>query len=104
MRVIKIWLDDVRPAPDKTWWAVKSVNQAKIVIRAAEGIEDTTIQLSLDHDLGQWAKDGGDGIKLLDWMAETERFYPVELHTQNPVGRENMQRLIDRYWRKNEDR
>lgn len=99
MRVIKIWLDDVRPAPDKTWWAVKSVNQAKIVIRAAEGIEDATIQLSLDHDLGQWAKDGGDGIKLLDWMAETERFYTVELHTQNPVGRENMQRLIDRYWR-----
>lgn len=99
MRVIKIWLDDVRPAPDKTWWAVKSVNQAKIVICAAEDMEDTTIQLSLDHDLGQWAKDGGDGIKLLDWMAETKRFYPVELHTQNPVGRENMQRLIDRYWR-----
>ena len=97
MRVIKIWLDDVRPAPDKTWWAVKSVNQAKIVIRAAEGIEGATIQLSLDHDLGQWAKDGGDGIKLLDWMAETERFYPVELHTANVVGYENMSRLINRY-------
>lgn len=100
MRVIKIWLDDARPAPDKTWWAVKSVNQAKIVIRAAEGIEDATIQLSLDHDLGQWANDGGDGIKLLDWMAETERFYPVELHTQNVVGLENMSRLINRYWPK----
>lgn len=99
MRVIKIWLDDVRPAPDKTWWAVKSVNQAKIVIRAAEGIEDATIQLSLDHDLGQWAKDGGDGIKLLDWMAETERFYKVSIHTANPVGKANMERLIKRYWR-----
>lgn len=99
MRVIKIWLDDVRPAPDKTWWAVKSVNQAKIVIRAAEGIEDATIQLSLDHDLGQWAKDGGDGIKLLDWMVETERFYKVSIHTANPVGRANMERLIKRYWR-----
>lgn len=100
MRKIKIWLDDVRPAPDETWWAVKSVNQAKIVIRAAENMEDTTIQLSLDHDLGQWAKDGGDGIKLLDWMAETKRFYPVELHTQNVVGFENMSRLINRYWPK----
>lgn len=99
MRVIKIWLDDVRPAPDKTWWAVKCVNHAKIMIEAAEMIPDATIQLSLDHDLGDWAYNGGDGIKLLDWMAETERFYPVELHTQNPVGRENMQRLIDRYWR-----
>lgn len=99
MKLIKIWLDDIRPAPDKTWWAVKSVNQAKILIEAAEGLEGVEFQLSLDHDLGAYAKDGGDGIKLLDWMAETERFYPVELHTQNVVGRENMERLINRYWR-----
>lgn len=25
-------------------------------------------------------------------------YYPVKLHTMNPVGRENMQREIDRYW------
>lgn len=42
--------------------------------------------------------DGGDGIKLLDYLAETEQYYPVKLHTMNPVGRENMQRLINRYW------
>ena len=99
MKIVKIWLDDIRPAPDKTWWALKSVNQAKLVIRAAEGLEDVQIELDLDHDLGDYANDGGDAIKLLDWMAETERFYPVKLHTANPVGRDNMQRMIDRYWR-----
>ena len=40
----------------------------------------------------------GDGIKLLDWLAERGTAYSVKLHTMNPVGRENMQSLIDRYW------
>lgn len=99
MKIVKIWLDDIRPAPDKTYWALKSVNQAKLVIRAAEGLEDVQIELDLDHDLGDYAKDGGDAIKLLDWMVETNRFYKVSIHTANPVGRANMERLIKRYWR-----
>lgn len=51
-----------------------------------------------DHDLGDYACDGGDGIKLLDWLAETRQFLPVRIHTMNPVGRENMERLLRRYW------
>ena len=58
-----------------------------------------TIYLDLDHDLGDYAKDGGDGIELVKWLIETERFYPISLHTMNPVGRDNMLALIDRYWR-----
>ena len=54
--------------------------------------------LDLDHDLGDYGKDGGDAIKLVDWLAETKRFYPINIHTMNPVGRINMQREIDRYW------
>ena len=53
--------------------------------------------LDLDHDAGEYEPDGGDYIKLLDWMAETGRKYPVKLHTANPVGRANMERLIRRY-------
>ena len=56
--------------------------------------------IDCDHDLGDFASDGGDGIKLLDWLAETNRFYPIHIHTMNPVGRENMLRLIRRYWGK----
>ena len=36
--------------------------------------------------LGDYAYDGGDAIKLLDYLAERETFYPVEIHTANPVG------------------
>ena len=54
--------------------------------------------IDCDHDLGDYAFDGGDGIKLLDWLVERRTFYPIELHTANPVGRDNMARLINRYW------
>jgi hypothetical protein len=57
--------------------------------------------LDLDHDLGEYATDGGDAIKLVDWLAETKRFYKINIHTMNPVGKINMQREIDRYWPNN---
>ena len=94
---LNIWLDDIRPAPSGYVW-VKSVNQAKRVIIAAEILGEEIFELNLDHDLGDYAGDGGDGIKLVLWLAETKRYYFIKLHTMNPVGRENMQAIIDRYW------
>ena len=93
---VKLWVDDIRMAPDGYIW-VKSVNEAKQKILKAEDKGEFIEIIDLDHDAGDYAADGGDYIKLLDWMAETERKYPVKLHTANPVGRANMQRLIDRY-------
>ena len=100
---MKIWVDDVRPAPFGYRW-IRSVNEAiqticnyELMYRASGGKEFYFIELiDLDHDAGDYAKDGGDYIKLLDWLVETKRFYPVKLHTMNPVGRENMQRMIDK--------
>ena len=94
---IKIWLDDEREAPEG-YFRCRSVNAAKRVISACE-TEGTVIDvIDCDHDLGEYAWDGGDAIKLIDWLAERGTFYPIELHTMNPVGRENMQREIGRYW------
>jgi hypothetical protein len=94
---LNIWLDDIRPAPNGYVW-VKSVNQAKRVIIAAEMYYEEIFELNLDHDLGDYAGDGGDAICLVRWLAETGRYYFIKLHTMNPVGRENMQAIIDRYW------
>ena len=91
---MKVWLDDLRPAPEGYIWC-KSVNEAKRIIVSAE---KSISVIDCDHDLGDFAYDGGDGIKLLDWLAENELFYPIRLHTMNPVGRENMMRLVERYW------
>ena len=94
---MKLWLDDLRPVP-YGYEGAKSVNEAKKLIQEAEhnGIEIEA--LDLDHDLGDYADQGGDAIRLLDWLAERGTFYPVEIHTANPVGRANMERILARYW------
>ena len=94
---MKLWLDDLRPVP-YGYEGATSVNEAKKLIQEAEhnGIEIEA--LDLDHDLGDYADQGGDAIRLLDWLAERGTFYPVEIHTANPVGRANMERILARYW------
>ena len=94
---MKIWLDDVRPAPSG-YMLAHSVNEAMAYILSAESEGEEIELIDCDHDLGDYAVDGGDGIKLLDWLVERETYYPIALHTANPVGRENMLRTIRRYW------
>lgn len=77
---------------------IKSVNDAKEFIEYIEASGGTIEMLDLDHDLGDYAEFGGDAIKLLDYLVERERFYPVKFHTANPIGRANMERMVKRYW------
>ena len=96
--LVKIWLDDIRDAPSG-YIHVRSVNDAKLIINRfiERGYE---MELDLDHDLGDYANDGGDGICLVCWLAENKIYPTIKVHTMNPVGRENMQAIIDRYWHK----
>jgi hypothetical protein len=56
--------------------------------------------IDIDHDAGDFFQDGGDYIKILDWMEVTNRNYPIHIHSMNPVGIENMCRIIQRNgWR-----
>ena len=95
---MKIWLDDIRPAPDG-FTLTRSVNEAITLIEHAEKFGVSVDLIDCDHDLGDYSSDGGDGIKLLDWLCERQTFYPIILHTANPVGMDNMLRLIKRYWK-----
>ena len=92
----KIWVDDIRPAPNGYKWA-KSVHEAQIHIcqmTRPDGTHNIEV-LDLDHDAGDYAWQGGDYIALLDWMeAKGINDIPIHLHTMNPVGRENMRRII----------
>lgn len=124
---MKLWIDDLREAPEGYIWC-KSVNEAKeSIVEHEERIKNlsekynrafecnlsyyveqirraicyNTIEIiDIDHDAGDYACDGGDYIKLLDWLEETGRSYPIRIHSQNPVGVENMRRIIERNgWR-----
>ena len=91
-----IYLDDIRENPRNTILA-QSVNECKKYILKLEQAH-IDIELDIDHDLGDFAQDGGDGIELVKWLIETERFYPIKFHTLNTVGLSNMQALVNRYW------
>jgi len=96
---MKIWVDDIRPAPEGYVWC-KSVNEAKIVIKHPD-LYATRRQRNIevidtDHDAGAYAYDGGDYIKLLDWLEETNRNYPIRIHSMNPVGVANMRAIIQK--------
>lgn len=92
---MKIWLDDIRPAPEGYFWC-RSVNSAKKKIISCEQSSDFIEIINIDHDAGEYAIDGGDYIKLLDWLEETNRNYPIHIHSLNTVGVINMRRIIQR--------
>lgn len=105
---MKLWLDDCRPAPEGYVWA-KSVHEAKIYccqhynpLNKALAIEE----ISLDHDSGDYYYLGGDYINFLNWLErksclEKWKILTIfRIHSMNPVGVENMRRIIQKNgWR-----
>ena len=98
----------MRPAPEGYWW-IKSVNSAKNIIENLEYSQYLSMALGepiaeydridlidIDHDAGDYTPYGGDYIKLLDWLEETGRNYPIRIHSRNVVGIANMRRIIQR--------
>lgn len=86
---VKMWLDDVRPAPDNWVWC-KTADEARALL--AQG--DVYV-CSLDHDLGPPSE--GTGYDVLTWvercMAEGVWYGPlpvIHIHSANPVGRMRM--------------
>jgi hypothetical protein len=100
-RSMKLWIDDVRPAPEG-YVLCRSVFNAKTMIELFEqdilfaNLNKKIELIDIDHDAGDYASDGGDYIKLLDWLEETGRNYPIHIHSMNTVGVENMRRIIQR--------
>ncbi len=104
---IMLWLDDVRTpvcAPDtKAIWC-KSVNEAiRMYSLWGSNLDDKDVcltEINLDHDAGDYAKDGGDYIRFLDWMERihSEDFPKIswKIHSMNPVGVDNMLRILRR--------
>lgn len=99
---IKLWHDDVRPAPHGWVW-VQNNNDAKLILANVEVDE-----ISMDHDLGAvpygeagimargWDED--NGYLLAQWMCQKGCVPPkVTVHSWNPVGAEKMVGLLEQY-------
>lgn len=94
---VKIWVDDVHEIPEG-YIGAKSVNETIALMEEIERKGGQITLIDMDYDLGDFARFGEDAIKILDYLAERETFYPIAIHTANPVGRANMERMIKRFW------
>ena len=100
---MRIWLDDVRAAPDGWYWlktAEEAIAHFNIDAWFGDRHKDCVraiTDISLDHDLGENKKTGYDVVKFIEQMVVEKGYLPpnMTIHSQNPVGRENMQRAID---------
>ena len=106
---MKLWVDDVRPAPPGYIWchsvyrAIKEIEvfeQSSFDDYYVENIPFDKLEkievIDMDHDAGDYWQYGGDYIKLLDWLEETDRNYPIHIHSMNVVGRMNMEAICKR--------
>ena len=99
---MRIWLDDLRPAPEGYIWChsvreaiVKIVDSEQWLMSGLSNLIGFEIKvIDCDYDLGEFAADGGDGIELLNWLERSMRRYPIRLHTMNPVERDKMRAII----------
>lgn len=91
---MRLWVDDVRPAPEGYTWC-HSVYRVIKEIEIAEMNNEVIELIDLDHDAGDYWQYGGDYIKVLDWLEETGRNYPIRIHSQNVVGVQNMRAIIE---------
>ncbi len=96
---MKIWLDDTREMPKGFDVWCKTADEAwKIIVK-----DSPDNFISFDHDLGG-KYTGYDVAKLIEagafqgWLINPVKW---EIHSQNPVGRENIKMAMnaaDKFW------
>lgn len=97
---MKLWIDDVRQAPEGYEW-IKTVSDAKFYccLHIHDGVL-TIEEIDLDHDAGDFQQYGGDYIELLNWLEELQftegLIIPTKfhIHSGNPVGCQRMWQII----------
>lgn len=105
--MMKIWIDDVRPAPAGYVWCKSTLNALHTIYHNADEI----VEINLDHDAGEYAFEGGDFINVIKELERLchssnalKRAYWLEhcinyrfvLHSANPVGVQNMRAIIQK--------
>lgn len=95
---MKLWVDDMRQSPDDGWTWAKSYAEA-IEIFANPPAGGIPIA-SLDHDLGyDYWEESPSGYDIVKWIWANDAWpkFSLAIHTDNPVGRQNMMGVIERY-------
>ena len=105
MKPIKLWIDDVREAPEDFKWHKTTDDAIFQLICVYLSRSDT--EISLDHDAGEYAYFGGDYIEILKYLEEQAHtiaswkywlrdHVTFHIHSMNPVGVQNMRAIIQK--------
>lgn len=90
---MKLWIDDMRQAPNDTWTVAKSSAEALKILADKPELD----VIALDHDLGLTATFKEDNIwPVMEYLTEY-KFSPVfiTVHTGNPWARKELLAYCD---------
>lgn len=91
---MKLYLDDMRTPPDDTWVLANTYAEMCDYLRLNW---DSITAVSLDHDLGE-QHTGYDVMLNIEHYCHLKGAcapFTIVFHTANPVGRANMQQVVD---------
>lgn len=99
--MLKIWLDDIRPAPDETWTHVKNGSEFLDLLTDDIFHSQEEIEVSFDHDLGDKTVFNGYHLAgFFEKMAGHGKIFNIvkwHIHSANPVGRKNIQMAMESF-------
>lgn len=99
---MKIWVDDIRPAPDGYIWCKTTNETIELIKSLAEKYEyesdfiEAIEVIDLDHDAGAFYRYGGDYINVLNYLERENFRLPIRTHSMNVVGRLNMLAICEK--------
>ncbi|RMH10630.1 MAG: hypothetical protein D6698_17460 [Gammaproteobacteria bacterium] len=100
---MKIFLDDLRVPYDKDFVVARTDHAFKRIILDLSDVGGSVSMISFDHDLGEHSM---NGYELAHWLIAIDMDHGVLsddfqfiVHSANPVGRENIERLLTNYLR-----
>ena len=95
---IKLWVDDVRPTPEGYMGFMTTNAALRFIYHNYMDIDE----ISLDHDAGDYVKEGGDYINILKEMERFSRtrgfdfsHIKFQLHSANIIGVQNMRYILE---------
>ena len=96
---MKIWLDDIRVAPDGFLW-IKTAEECVEIVKSGN-----VTFIDYDNDLGE-GHDGYWVASQIERMAMSNKICPIswKIHSDNPCGRLNITAAMtsaERFWEQN---
>lgn len=96
----KLFLDDERFPVDSSWAIARTPSEAFVLIEK-NGMPN---EMSLDHDLGEGIPTGYDFVRMLsERLLDGEVILPDSfkyyVHSQNPVGKRNIEEYLNQFLR-----